>query len=172
MWHKTGSTSAYRTRVTITVPKSLAPALSRWQAEDNCWSFSSSTSVIAVRGEGETSVIGVKIYLTEAITVLTPGLTRADPVPPEPSEMGHGLSGDEGNRHSLGCHTSAAYPSLPTLCHPLWAQRRRSSPSCSRGKTFKTEVQSKTFEILSCILFKHTHTHTQSHIYTYRKFRL
>lgn len=63
-------------------------------------------------------MIGVKIYLTEAITVLTPGLTRADPVPPEPSEMGHGLSGDEGNRHSLGCHTSAAYPSLPTLCHP------------------------------------------------------
>lgn len=63
---------------------------------------------------------GAKIYLAKAITVLTPGLTRADPVPPEPSEMGHGLSGDVRCREHkvIGTVLAVTRVLLIHLCQP------------------------------------------------------
>lgn len=126
-------------------------------------------------------MIGVKIYLTKAITVPTPGLTLADPVPPEPSEMGHGLSGDVRCREHKVIGTVLAVTPVPLihLCQPCvtpcehrdggahHVQEEKLSKQKSRVKLSDLKGGE---EILSCVLFKHTYT--QSHIYTYRKFRL
>lgn len=121
-------------------------------------------------------MIGVKIYLTGAITVLTPGLTLADPVPPEPSEMGHGLSGDVRCREHKVIGTVLAVTRVPLihLCQPCVTPCEHRDGGAHHVREEKLSKQKSRVKladlkggkgILSCILFKHARTHTQSYLH-------